>query len=62
MTEAQVCYTRILDIKDPRFFVINQSEKGKFFRKHSLHVEKSSFGFIEAVHQWKCKFHSTDAP
>ena len=28
-------------------------EKGKVIRKHSLHEENSSLGFIETVHQWK---------
>jgi len=26
--------------------------KGKYFKKHSLHTENSSLGFIEAVHKW----------
>ena len=26
--------------------------KGKALRKHNLHKENSSLGFIEAVHQW----------
>jgi len=34
------------------FFFFLQLRKGKVSRKHSLHEEKSSLGFIEAVHQW----------
>ena len=30
----------------------NEARKGKALRKHSLHRKISSFGFIEAVHQW----------
>jgi len=32
-------------------YTSTQLRKGKALKKHSLHKENSSFGFIEAVHQ-----------
>jgi len=33
----------------------NLSEKWEALRKHGLHGENSSLGFIETIHQWKRK-------
>ena len=32
--------------------VVSNLRKRDFLRKHSLHGEKSSLGFIKAIHQW----------
>jgi len=42
----------ILVENEPKYINLR---KGKMLRKHWLHGEYSSLGFIEAFHQWKLK-------
>jgi len=51
-----VCYKQV---KIFRIRGILFEEKFKVLRKHILHGENNSLGFIEAVHQWNERFKRT---
>jgi len=52
MTIAEMLCVTLLQTQGNNSF---QLRKGKFIRKHNLHEETCSLGFIEAVDQWKLK-------